>query len=40
MMKIPLATIAASIRWMQLLYLTMILYTPKKNVLYINVKDS
>lgn len=40
MMKIPLATVAASIRWMQLLYLTMILYTPKKNILYINVKDS
>lgn len=40
MMKIPLATIAASIRWMQLLYLTMVLYTPKKNVMYINVKDS
>lgn len=40
MMKIPLATIAASIRWMQLLYLTFILYTPKKNVLFINVKDS
>ena len=40
MMKIPLATIAASIRWMQLLYLTYILYTPRKNVLYINVADS
>lgn len=40
MMKIPLATIAASIRWMQLIYLTMILYTPKKNVVYINVRDS
>ena len=40
MMKIPLATIAASIRWMQLLYLTMILYTPRKNVLYVNVADS
>lgn len=40
MMKIPLATIAASIRWMQLIYLTMILYTPKKNVLFINVRDS
>lgn len=39
MLKIPLATIAASIRWMQLLYLTLILYTPKKNVLFINVKD-
>jgi hypothetical protein len=40
MLKIPLATVAASIRWMQLLYLTFILYTPKKNVLFINVKDS
>jgi len=40
MMKIPLATVAASIRWMQLLYLTYLLYTPRKNVLYINVADS
>lgn len=40
MLKIPLATIAASIRWMQLLYLTFILYTPKKNVIFINVLDS
>jgi hypothetical protein len=39
MMKIPLATIAASIRWMQLLYGTPIVYTPKKNVVYINVSD-
>ena len=40
MLKIPLATIAASIRWMQLLYLTLILYTPKKNILFLNVADS
>lgn len=40
MLKIPLATIAASIRWMQLIYGTPILYTPKKNVLFINVADS
>lgn len=40
MMKIPLATVAASIRWMQLIYLTYILYTPRKNVLFINVADS
>lgn len=39
LMKIPLATVAASIRWMQLLYLTFILYTPKKNVIFINVPD-
>ena len=39
MMKIPLATIAASIRWMQLLYLAAICYTPLKNTLYINVQD-
>lgn len=40
MLKIPLATVAASIRWMQLLYLTLVLYTPKKNVMFINVADS
>jgi len=40
MLKIPLATVAASIRWMQLLYLVLVLYTPRKNVLFINVKDS
>jgi hypothetical protein len=39
MLKIPLATVAPSIRWMQLLYWTEIVYSPKKNVLYINVKD-
>ncbi len=37
MVKIPLATIDSSIRWMQLLYGTPVLYTPGKNVLYTNV---
>ena len=37
MVKIPLATIDSSIRWMQLLYGTPVLYTPGKNVLYRNV---
>lgn len=40
MMKIPLATIAASIRWMQLMYLTPIVYSPLRNVIYINVGDA
>lgn len=39
MMKIPLATLAASIRWMQLLYGTPILYQPRKAVLFTNVND-
>ena len=39
MLKIPLATIAASIRWMQLLYGTPIVYAPRKNVIFSNVKD-
>lgn len=39
MMKIPLATLAASIRWMQLLYGVLTLYVPKKNLVYINVGD-
>jgi hypothetical protein len=39
MMKIPLATIAASIRWMQLLYGTPILYAPRKIVMFRNVLD-
>jgi hypothetical protein len=39
MMKIPLATLAASIRWMQLLYGTPIVYAPRKNLIFINVKD-
>ena len=37
MVKIPLATIDSSIRWMQLIYGVPTLYTPGKNVLYINV---
>ncbi len=40
MMKIPLATLAASIRWMQLIYLTLIVYAPRKNVILLNVADS
>lgn len=39
MMKIPLATLAASIRWMQLLYMTPIVYAPRKQVILINVGD-
>lgn len=39
MIKIPLATIAASIRWMQLLYGTPIVYAPRKGIIFINVKD-
>jgi hypothetical protein len=37
MVKIPLATVDSSIRWMQLLYGTPVLYTPGKNVLYRNI---
>lgn len=37
MVKIPLATIDSSIRWMQLIYCVPTLYTPGKNVLYTNV---
>lgn len=37
MVKIPLATIDTSIRWMQLIYGTPTLYTPGKNVLFKNV---
>lgn len=40
MMKIPLATLAASIRWMQLIYGTPIVYSPLRNVLFINVADA
>jgi hypothetical protein len=39
MLKIPLATMAASIRWMQLLYGTPIVYAPQKFVIFINVQD-
>lgn len=37
MVKIPLATIDSSIRWMQLLYGVPVLYTPGKNVLLRNI---
>jgi hypothetical protein len=37
MVKIPLATIDANIRWMQLLYGVPVLYTPGKNVLLKNI---
>lgn len=37
MVKIPLATIDTSIRWMQLIYGTPILYTPGKILMYKNV---
>jgi hypothetical protein len=39
MLKIPLATLAASIRWMQLLYGTPIVYAPRKNGIFTNLKD-
>ena len=37
MIKMPLATIDARIRWMQLMYLVPVLYAPKKNVLLKNI---
>jgi len=37
MVKIPLATIDSSIRWMQLLYGVPVLYIPNKNILFRNV---
>lgn len=37
LIKIPLATIAASIRWMQLLYGTPIVFAPKKHVVFRNI---
>jgi hypothetical protein len=37
MVKIPLATIDSSIRWMQLLYGVPVLYTPGKNILFKNI---
>jgi len=39
MLKLPLATIAASIRWMQLLYGVPIVYSGKKSRIFLNVKD-
>ncbi len=40
MIKVPLATIDSSVRWMQLIYIVPILYTPGKNVLFVNVGRS
>lgn len=40
MIKIPLATVDSSIRWMQLIYLVALLYTPGKNVLFQNIGRS
>jgi hypothetical protein len=37
LMKMDLATVAPSIRWMILCYLTFILYAPKKWVKIINI---
>jgi hypothetical protein len=37
MIKIPLATIDSSIRWMQLLYIVAVLYSPQKNVVFKNI---
>jgi len=37
MIKIPLATVDPSLRWMQLLYGVPVLYTPKHNVVFRNV---
>lgn len=39
MLRIPLATIAPSVRWMQMLYGVPTVYTPKKNFVFINIKD-
>lgn len=40
MIKIPLATVDASIRWMQLIYGTPTLYAPGKAVIFVNVGRS
>lgn len=40
MIKVPLATIDTSIRWMQLLYGAPVLYTPRRNVLFRNTGRS
>lgn len=37
LMKMDLAVVAPSIRWMLLLYLTMVLYAPKKWIKFINI---
>lgn len=40
MIKVPLATVDTSVRWMQLVYGTPVLYTPRHNVMFINVGRS
>lgn len=40
MIKVPLATIDTSIRWMQLLYGAPVLYTPRHNVIFRNIGRS
>jgi hypothetical protein len=40
MIKMNLAVISPSIRWMQLLYGTPIVYAPKKNVVFRNIGHS
>ena len=37
MIKIPLATVDPSIRWMQLIYGTPQVYTPGRNVIFRNI---
>jgi hypothetical protein len=39
MVRIPLATIAISVRWAQMLYGTPCVYAPQRGIVYINVKD-
>jgi hypothetical protein len=39
MMRMPLATVGPAMRWMQLMYGMPLLYKPRQNVLFINVKD-
>ena len=39
LIRMPLAMLAPSIRWMQLLYGTPIVYAPRKAQIFINVKD-
>jgi hypothetical protein len=39
LIRMPLATLAPSIRWMQLLYGTPIVYAPRKNIVYKNIGE-
>lgn len=39
MLKFPLATTASSIRWMQLMYATLIMFTPRRNVVFKNIGE-